>query len=74
MANQFSKMKDSDMEDVSGGAYSGSVFLYTVENGETISSLAQRFGTTVPVLCELNSIESIESFYPGLKMLIPLRG
>ena len=74
MANLLSKMKDNDLESVAGGAYTGSVFVYIVTAEDTISSLAQRFGTTVQTLSELNNIKMLEDFYPGLNMLIPLRG
>ena len=67
------ELTDKEMEKIAGGAYTGSVFLYTVQENETLSSLAHRFGTTVSVLSELNNIKSLRSVYPGVKLLIPLR-
>ena len=42
-------MDDQEMERVSGGVYTGSVFAYTVQEGENLTILAHRYGTSVSV-------------------------
>ena len=36
MAERIRMMDEKEMEQVSGGAYTGSVFVYTVQDGKTI--------------------------------------
>lgn len=74
MPNVFQPMEEKELEKVNGGAYNGSVFLYTFQPGDNLSVLAHRFGTTVAILRELNNIRTPESLVPGLKLLIPLKG
>ena len=73
MAERIRLMDEQEMEQVSGGAYTGSVFVYTVQEGDRLSVLAQRFGTSVSVIAELNQIRSAKSVYSGMKLLIPLK-
>lgn len=73
MAERIKLMDEKEMEQVSGGAYTGSVFVYTVQEGDRLSLLAQRFGTSVGVIAELNAIKSAKSVYAGMKLLIPLK-
>ena len=74
MEETIRMMSDKVLEHVSGGAYTGSVFVYTVQTGDNLTILAHRFGTTVAVLVELNEIRSPENVHPGAKLLIPLKG
>ena len=73
MAERIRLMDEQEMEQVSGGAYTGSVFVYTVQEGDRLSVLAQRFGTSVSVIADLNAIKSSKSIYTGIKLLIPLK-
>ncbi len=73
MAERIRLMDEKEMEQVSGGAYTGSVFVYTVQEGDRLSVLAQRFGTSVSVIADLNAIKSAKSIYSGMKLLIPLK-
>ncbi len=73
MAERIRLMDEQEMEQVSGGAYTGSVFVYTVQEGDRLSVLAQRFGTSVSVIADLNAIKSAKSIYTGMKLLIPLK-
>ncbi len=73
MAERIRLMDEKEMEQVSGGAYTGSVFVYTVQEGDRLSMLAQRFGTSVSVIADLNAIKSAKSIYAGMKLLIPLK-
>ena len=74
MSDAIKIMSDNEMKNIVGGAYSGSVFLYTVQEGDTLSVLAHRFGTSVALISELNNIKTLKSVYPGVKLLIPLKG
>ena len=69
----FKSMTDQDMEKVSGGKYHGAVFMYTIQPGETLAVLAHRFGTTVRILCELNSIVDASQVKAGATIMIPQR-
>lgn len=66
------QMDEEFLEQVVGGEYTGSVFVYTVRRGENLRVLAQKFGTSIDVLRELNT--DTETIGPGTKLLIPLKG
>ncbi len=66
-------LKDTDLEQVSGGKYTGPVFMYTLQPEDKLSILAQRFGTTVRVLCELNGITDPAMIRAGETLMIPQR-
>ena len=66
-------MDDQALEQVAGGRYVGPTFVYVIQNGDTLPILAQRFGTTVRVLRELNSLQDPRSLVPGTRLLIPQR-
>ena len=66
------RMDEDLLEQIVGGEYTGSVFVYTVRRGENLRVLAQRFGTTIDVLQDLNT--DTESIGPGTRLLIPLKG
>ncbi len=70
MPNVSVPLRDEDLAAVIGG-YTGPVFEYEMKKGDTLSSLAQRFGTTVRVLQELNNIHSQSDLYAGMKLSIP---
>ena len=64
---------DDDLESVSGGKYTGPVFAYIIQEGDTLSVLAHRFGTTVRVLRELNNITDPKMITAGTTIMIPQR-
>lgn len=45
--------------------------LYTVQCGDTLSYIAQLFGTTLQLLSEVNYISYPYRVYPGQKLIIP---
>ena len=47
---------------------------YTVQRGDTLSEIAERFGTTVSELVRLNSIADRDRIYPGQVLLLPQNG
>lgn len=66
-------MADGDLTEVTGGAYVGPCFVYTIQRGDTLSKIAARYGTTVAILVELNHIANKNKIYAGHKLLIPQR-
>ena len=64
-------MSDSELALVTGGAYTGSVFLYIVRQGENLLALARRFDTTVAVLKELNP--DVTAVSAGTLLLVQLK-
>lgn len=68
-------INEKELESVSGGAYTGPCFRYTIQRGDCLSVLAQRYHTTVAVLMELNpQIKNPDLIYAGNVMLIPYIG
>ena len=47
---------------------------YTVQRGDTLSEIAERFGTTVNELVRLNSIQNPNLIYPGQVLILPEGG
>ena len=67
-------LSDEMLGGVAGGAYSGAVFMYTLQPGDKLSLLAHRFGTTVRVLQELNNLgDDPDQLRPGRTIMIPQR-
>jgi len=67
-------LADEMLEKVSGGAYNGAVFMYTLQPGDKLSVLAHRFGTTVRILQELNKLtDDPDQLRPGRTLMIPQR-
>ncbi len=52
-----------------GGAY----FYYTVQPGDILWNIAQKYGTTVQKLVELNDIKDAYDLYVGKKLMVPLK-
>jgi len=47
-------------------------FLYTVQIGDSLDYIAQRFGTTLPKLLQVNSICYPYFIYIGQRLIIPI--
>lgn len=71
MVKPIAALSDRELELVSGGRYTGPTFVYVIQEGDKLSVLAQRFGTTVRVLRELNGLTSPNMVQPGTRILIP---
>ena len=50
------------------------IVLYTVEAGDTLFSIAQRFGVTLDALAETNGISNPDIIFEGDTLTIPLSG
>lgn len=57
---------DSDGAGESGAA----IVIYVVQKGDSLWSIAKKYGTTVDSLIEMNDIENPDRIYPGEKLLI----
>ncbi len=73
MPEQPIKINERELEQIAGGRYSGPTFVYVLQPGDRLAVLAQRFGTTVRVLQELNELRDPEAVRPGRRLLIPQR-
>ena len=65
-------LNENDLEMVSGG-YNGPCFVYVVKKGDCLSVLAQRYGTTVRELIEINNLKNPNQLFEGNKLLIPYK-
>ncbi|MBQ3372116.1 MAG: LysM peptidoglycan-binding domain-containing protein [Oscillospiraceae bacterium] len=70
----MTEINDFDLQNVTGGAYSGSVFKYQVKKGDVLSVIAQRYGTDVKTICDLNSIRNADAIDVGQVILVPYKG
>ena len=60
-----------DAEDDVALPQSANTFEYVVEDGDTLYDIAERYGTTVNKLMELNSLDSFSFIHPGDVLLVP---
>lgn len=56
---------------VSGGGTGGAALVHTVQRGETLSSIARRYGTTVQAIAQANRITNVNLIYAGQQLAIP---
>ena len=73
MPDQITALDERELEQAAGGRFLGPTFVYVLQEGDSLSLLAQRFGTTVRVLRELNEISDLNEIRPGMRLLIPQR-
>ena len=64
-------LNESELTDVTGGAYVGPCIQYTVVKGDNLTKIASRYGTTVDTLVQLNHIKNRNKIYVGQVLLIP---
>ncbi len=57
-----------------GGARSMAANTYTVQRGDTLSSIARRHGTSVQQLLAANAIDRADRIRPGQKLRVPASG
>ena len=68
------ELTEEELEQVTGGVYQGPCFVYVIKKGDCLPVIAQRYGTTVKTLCELNNNKNPNLLYVGNKLLIPYKG
>ena len=73
MAKSIFALSDGELEQISGGRYTGPTFVYVIQPNDNLTILSQRYGTTVRVLRELNGLDSPNMVKPGTSILIPQR-
>ncbi len=66
-------LTEGQLIDINGGAYVGPCFVYTIKRGDTLTRIAERYGTTVNTLVQLNNIADKNRIYAGHKLLVPQR-
>ena len=66
-------INEKDLVQVSGGAYTGPCWKYTIQWGDTLSEIALRYGTTVAILCAINNISNPDKIYAGHTLYIPYK-
>ena len=73
-------INDAELNGVAGGAGTVQAFVYTVQKGDCLSVLAQRYHTTVSAIMALNCnysatrtyyIQNPDRIYIGQQILIP---
>ena len=70
MTDGIRALNDDELSEISGGAYSGACFVYVIQKGDALSTIAMRYNTTVQELIELNDLKSL-TIYEGNKLLVP---
>ncbi len=63
--------KENALLEVRGRGQAESCFAYTVQSGDCLSILAQRYGVSVALLSRINGLSPAERIVPGRKLLIP---
>ena len=61
----YNDFSGKPIEDVDDGK------TYRIEPGDTLSGIAEKFGTTVEELCRLNDIEDPDMIYAGQVLILP---
>ena len=71
MMENFEALNENEIVEVSGGAGDQAAFVYIIKRGDCLSVIAEKYGTTVKKLCELNNIKNPDLIYAGNKLLVP---
>ncbi len=66
-----SAASDDTQEDAVALPQSTNTFEYVVDEGDTLYDIAERYGTTVDALMEINSLDGFSFIHPGDVLLIP---
>jgi len=80
--NQVLGIMDANLEvmgmgptETSGLQYRGGVMDYVVKEGDTVSSIAQKFGISIDTIRWANNLKSINDIKPGQKLkILPISG
>ena len=66
-------INEEELVQVNGGVYVGPCFRYTIQRGDCLSVIAQRYGTSVAILAEINGIQDVNKIYAGNTLYIPYK-
>lgn len=69
-SSSFRKVAKGGKSVKGGGGSSGDVTWYRVRQGDNLSKIAHRHGTTVKRLCQLNGIKETKILHPGDKLKV----
>ena len=73
--NKIQVLHEDDLVSVNGGNDDiGSCFVYTIKSGDCLSVIAQRYGTTVAILQQINNFQNPNLIYEGNQIYIPYKG
>lgn len=61
---------NKQQDDNSSTSYGNNTNYYTVQSGDTLSGIANRFSTTVNTLAHLNDIQNVNRIYVGQHLLV----
>lgn len=61
---------NKQQDDNSSSSYGNNTNYYTVQSGDTLSGIANRFSTTVNTLAHLNDIQNVNRIYVGQRLLV----
>ena len=73
----MTELEDKELEEVSGGNNGvtanpvGRYKIHVVKNGECLSLIAVKYGTTVEILAKLNNIPNPDVLRVGQKLMVP---
>ena len=66
----LNELNENELINVNGGA-GQQAFVYVIKSGDCLSVIAEKYGTTVKKLCELNNIKNPDLIYAGNTLYIP---
>ena len=72
---EISKLSLDELENASGGTINrnGPYIRYKIVRGDTLSHIANKYHTTVAILCQINNIADPHWIYAGHYLLIPTK-
>ena len=63
--SEHNELRDEELEQVTGG-----VQYYTIQRGDTLSSIAKKYSTTVEQLCRWNNISNPNYLVAGKRIRV----
>ena len=70
----MAEINTENMEKVSGGATTQKYIRYTIQSGDTLWAISQKYDTDVDTLVKLNNIKDRNKIYPNQVILVPVKG
>ena len=63
--------KETNSEVINNNSTSSNQNIYIVKSGDTLSQIAQDFGTTISAIANANNIQNVNLIYVGQRLVIP---